>query len=196
MGFIRSSTLQDDRVPNAVITSFGSRALLAVRPRPSDAVPTMTFESVSWIEFQYQHSWGHSSPWPIRWKHIDSTAVALECEELAKVTTLVLALVDLGALWLTSCGLALFSSPPSPAPPNPQLGSRGGTPAPPQSLGWVFETQGRKKERKKDQSQDSWYKPDFPISVRYYLPLSFKHPAGPRQKLISYVALWMAGAWL
>jgi len=84
--------------PNAAITSSDSKALLAVRPRPSDAVPTMTLESVSWIEFQHQISWGHNSPWPIRWKHIDSTAVALECEELAKVSTLVLALSDLGAL--------------------------------------------------------------------------------------------------
>jgi len=58
----------------------------------------MTFESVSWIEFQHRHSWGHNSPWPIRWNHFDSTVVALECGELAKVSTLVLALVGLGAL--------------------------------------------------------------------------------------------------
>jgi len=33
--------------PNAAIISSRYRALLAVRPRPADAVPTMTFESVS-----------------------------------------------------------------------------------------------------------------------------------------------------
>jgi len=80
--------------PNAAIISSRSMALLAMRPRPADA----TFESASEMEFQHRHSRGHISPWPIRWKHFDSTAVALECGELAKVSTLVLVLMGLGAL--------------------------------------------------------------------------------------------------
>ena len=83
---------------NAAIISSSSRALLAVRPRPADTVPTMTFESVSWMKFQHWHSWGHNSPWPICWRHFDSTVVALKCGELVKVFTLVLALMGLGAL--------------------------------------------------------------------------------------------------
>ena len=44
--------------PNAAIISSCFRALLAVRLRPADDVPTITFESVSWMEFQHAEGLG------------------------------------------------------------------------------------------------------------------------------------------
>ena len=80
------------------------------------------------MEFQHRHSRGHISPWPIRWKHSDSTVVALERGEFSKSLH---SRPGPDGSWCSLTYLLRprpFSLPALPCAPEPTIGFRGGTP--------------------------------------------------------------------